>query len=50
MDRQRLDISGCIVTGVRATHDIHTAIWNLNDMRSSMNDPIYNWQMFHMSR
>jgi hypothetical protein len=50
----RLDISGCIlaslVTGVRATHGIHTGIWNLNDIRSSMNESIYNWQKFHMSR
>ena len=32
-----------LVTGVRATHGIHTGSWNLNDMRSSMNDPSYNW-------
>jgi len=32
-----------LVTGVRATHGIHTRSWNLNDMRSSMKDLSYNW-------
>ena len=39
-----------LVTGVRATQGIHTGSWNLNDMRSLMNDPSYNWKQSHLSR